>query len=157
MGKIIGIDLGTTNSCVAVMEGGNPNVITNSEGARKWINEIVNVYSSKFVSGAMDMIPGMKFLPYELLFSSKPSPSSISSNGNAFSVALNTTTTIVFTYVGDTAKNSWQHVLTENMVSYAITYNSFMHINGISKNESKIIKNKIKYSDNYTSMPQTAR
>jgi molecular chaperone DnaK len=34
MGKIIGIDLGTTNSCVAVMEGGNPTVITNSEGAR---------------------------------------------------------------------------------------------------------------------------
>ncbi len=34
MAKIIGIDLGTTNSCVAVMEGGNPNVITNSEGAR---------------------------------------------------------------------------------------------------------------------------
>ncbi|MCI8521502.1 MAG: molecular chaperone DnaK [Clostridia bacterium] len=34
MGKIIGIDLGTTKSCVAVMEGGNPNVITNSEGAR---------------------------------------------------------------------------------------------------------------------------
>jgi hypothetical protein len=134
----------------------NDSFSANSEGARKWINEIVNVYSSKFVSGAMDMIPGMKFLPYELLFSSKPSPSSISSNGNAFSVALNTTTTIVFTYVGDTAKNSWQHVLTENMVSYAITYNSFMHINGISKNESKIIKNKIKYSDNYTSMPQTA-
>ena len=34
MGKIIGIDLGTTNSCVAVMEGGEPVVITNSEGAR---------------------------------------------------------------------------------------------------------------------------
>ena len=34
MGKIIGIDLGTTNSCVAVMEGGNPTVIPNSEGAR---------------------------------------------------------------------------------------------------------------------------
>ena len=34
MGKIIGIDLGTTNSCVAVMEGGNPVVIPNSEGAR---------------------------------------------------------------------------------------------------------------------------
>ncbi len=34
MGKIIGIDLGTTNSCVAVMEGGEPVVITNSEGSR---------------------------------------------------------------------------------------------------------------------------
>ena len=34
MGKIIGIDLGTTNSCMSVMEGGEPVVIPNSEGAR---------------------------------------------------------------------------------------------------------------------------
>ena len=34
MGKIIGIDLGTTNSCVAVMEGGKPVVVTNTEGSR---------------------------------------------------------------------------------------------------------------------------
>ena len=34
MGKIIGIDLGTTNSCVAVMEGNEPILITNNEGKR---------------------------------------------------------------------------------------------------------------------------
>ena len=34
MAKIIGIDLGTTNSCVAIMEGDKPKVIENSEGAR---------------------------------------------------------------------------------------------------------------------------
>ena len=34
MGKIIGIDLGTTNSCVAVMDGDNPRVIENAEGDR---------------------------------------------------------------------------------------------------------------------------
>ena len=34
MGKIIGIDLGTTNSCVSVMEAGNPTVIQSEEGSR---------------------------------------------------------------------------------------------------------------------------
>ena len=34
MAKIIGIDLGTTNSCVAVMEGGEPVVLVNAEGGR---------------------------------------------------------------------------------------------------------------------------
>ena len=34
MGKVLGIDLGTTNSCMAVLEGGEPTVIPNSEGGR---------------------------------------------------------------------------------------------------------------------------
>ena len=34
MGKILGIDLGTTNSCMAIMEGGEPVVLENAEGAR---------------------------------------------------------------------------------------------------------------------------
>ena len=34
MGKIIGIDLGTGNSCISVFEGGNPTVVVNSEGKR---------------------------------------------------------------------------------------------------------------------------
>ena len=34
MGKVIGIDLGTTNSCVAIMDGSQPRVVENSEGAR---------------------------------------------------------------------------------------------------------------------------
>ena len=38
MGKIIGIDLGTTNSCVAVMEGGEPNVIANDGTERQSMN-----------------------------------------------------------------------------------------------------------------------
>ena len=44
MGKIIGIDLGTTNSCVAVMEGGEPKVLVNEEGAPGYFQQYLAVY-----------------------------------------------------------------------------------------------------------------
>ncbi|MCW5576544.1 MAG: molecular chaperone DnaK, partial [Burkholderiales bacterium] len=52
MGKIIGIDLGTTNSCVAVMENGQPKVIENSEGARTTPSIIAYMEDGEVLTGA---------------------------------------------------------------------------------------------------------
>ena len=52
MGKIIGIDLGTTNSCVAVIENGQPKVIENSEGARTTPSIIAYTSDGEILAGA---------------------------------------------------------------------------------------------------------
>ena len=52
MSKIIGIDLGTTNSCVSVMEGGNPKVIENSEGARTTPSIVAYTEEGEILCGA---------------------------------------------------------------------------------------------------------
>ncbi|PKO84278.1 MAG: molecular chaperone DnaK [Betaproteobacteria bacterium HGW-Betaproteobacteria-11] len=52
MGKIIGIDLGTTNSCVAIMEGGKPKVIENSEGARTTPSIVAYADDGEILCGA---------------------------------------------------------------------------------------------------------
>jgi molecular chaperone DnaK len=52
MGKIIGIDLGTTNSCVAVMEGGKPRVIENAEGTRTTPSIIAYQADGEILAGA---------------------------------------------------------------------------------------------------------
>jgi molecular chaperone DnaK len=52
MGKIIGIDLGTTNSCVAIMENGKPKVIENSEGARTTPSIIAYAEDGEILAGA---------------------------------------------------------------------------------------------------------
>jgi molecular chaperone DnaK len=52
MGKIIGIDLGTTNSCVAIMEGGKPKVIENSEGARTTPSIVAYADEDEILCGA---------------------------------------------------------------------------------------------------------
>src|SRR5579864_2048836 len=52
MSKIIGIDLGTTNSCVAIMEGGKPKVIENSEGARTTPSIVAYMDDGEILVGA---------------------------------------------------------------------------------------------------------
>src|SRR5690348_5356933 len=52
MGKIIGIDLGTTNSCVAIMEGGKPKVIENSEGSRTTPSIVAYLDDGEILVGA---------------------------------------------------------------------------------------------------------
>src|SRR6516162_10033165 len=52
MGKIIGIDLGTTNSCVAIMESGQPKVIENSEGARTTPSVVAYLEDGEILVGA---------------------------------------------------------------------------------------------------------
>jgi len=52
MGKIIGIDLGTTNSCVAIMEGGKPKVIVNSEGSRTTPSTVAYMEDGEILVGA---------------------------------------------------------------------------------------------------------
>jgi molecular chaperone DnaK len=52
MGKIIGIDLGTTNSCVAIMEGGQPKVIENSEGTRTTPSIVAYAEDGEVLCGA---------------------------------------------------------------------------------------------------------
>src|SRR5919199_3564963 len=52
MAKIIGIDLGTTNSCVAIMEGGKPKVIENSEGSRTTPSIVAYTDNEEILVGA---------------------------------------------------------------------------------------------------------
>src|SRR3989442_11558309 len=52
MAKLIGIDLGTTNSCVAIMEGGKPKVIPNSEGSRTTPSVVAYTEDGEILVGA---------------------------------------------------------------------------------------------------------
>ena len=58
MAKMIGIDLGTTNSCVAVLEGGEPKVIPNEEGARTTPSIVGFSKSRRAAGGPGGQAPG---------------------------------------------------------------------------------------------------
>ena len=58
MSKIIGIDLGTTNSVVAVMQGGEPTVIPNQEGARTTPSVVAITKSGERLGGSGGQAPG---------------------------------------------------------------------------------------------------
>ena len=55
MGKIIGIDLGTTNSCVSVLEGEKPKVIENSEGSRTTPSVVAFADDGEILVGQSDL------------------------------------------------------------------------------------------------------
>jgi len=65
-GKIIGIDLGTTNSCVAVMEGNDPVVIANSEGSRTTPSVVGFTKSGERLVGAAAKRQAVKFTKHYL-------------------------------------------------------------------------------------------
>ena len=59
MAKVLGIDLGTTNSCMAVMEGGDPVVLENSEGARTTPSVVAFTKTGeRLVGQALKTLPG---------------------------------------------------------------------------------------------------
>ena len=72
MGKIIGIDLGTTNSCVSVMEGNTTRVIENSEGARTTPSIVAYQEDGEVLVGASAKTPQSKTAPTGAVFFAPP-------------------------------------------------------------------------------------
>lgn len=125
-----------------------------SSEATQWINEIISIYVSKGVSSILEALnPVVKYLPYEIFFSSKPTASQISSPGAAMALTLNTVTTVKFTYVLDEATDTWKLCLSTNLVSAAFTCTECLSVNGKATNKSKDYPAKTLYGGYTSSVP----
>lgn len=112
-------------------------VMKGSDEARRWVNEIVQAYISKGLSTVLEMVPGVKFLPYDLFFDSKPDPNTLSITGDALIGNLTTHTTLSFTYVRDTTESSWVYCCSANQVLSDFSVLSIEH--GVASIDKKFI------------------
>ncbi len=125
-----------------------------SSEASQWINEIISIYVSKGISSVLEALnPVVKYLPYEIFFSSKPTASQISSPGAAMALTLNTVTTIKFTYVLDETIDTWKLCLSTNLVSAAFTCTECLSVNGKAINKTKDYPAKSLYGGYTSSVP----
>lgn len=127
-----------------------------STEASNWVNEVLDVYVSKGISYIFILEkynPIIKYLPYEIFFSSKPSSAQISSPGGAMVLTLNTVTSIKFTYVLDEATDTWKLCLSTNLVSAAFTCTECLSIGGKATNKSKDYPTKTLYGGYTSSVP----
>ena len=72
MAKVIGIDLGTTNSCMAVMEGGEPAVLENSEGRRVTPSVVAFTKTGERLVGDPERVELLQALDGEACYSNHP-------------------------------------------------------------------------------------
>lgn len=129
----------------------------NSEQARAWVNQILHIYEGKVASWALEKIPGVKFMPYELLFpENRPAPNTISSDGDSLVVTLATNTTMTYTFVSESGKNTWTHCLTDNMVAYAVSFTSVLHYGGSVNNKVYSAQTQLLYGKNFTTRAPSA-
>ncbi len=104
------------------------NISANSSTAQNFVDEVISIYVSKGVSTLLELIPGVKYLPYELAFSNKPSPTEIYSSGNALTCNLVTSNVLVFTYVLDETTNSWVYCASGNSVTSVFSEDLLLHM-----------------------------
>lgn len=133
----------------------NSGFAAGSTEAQNWINEILDIYIGKITSSALELIPGMRFVPYELLTSSKPSKTEISAPNNSTLAVLNTVTSVKFTYVLDENTDTWKYCSSTNKVSVAASYILLVSYRGVAKNCSTDLPTKVLYGG-YTNSIQNA-